>query len=181
MLGPGMTRMLIDKSMRALDYLNQWTWTRAVQNPLQPTKREAPGLDETALMMYERLWNATMFPGLLIDEVATWSIRSETVNTARMLYPDIHEGLRAQMSEQVFSGEFLPSYDQRIQLSMLLGVPDAQLNPNFLMTYQAMVDEAQAEREMAAQSMASGKPGRPSGSPTISQQYRTTSQKVQEQ
>lgn len=180
-LGPGVTRALIDKSMRAIDYLNQWTWTRAVMNPLQPTNTEAPGLDELALSMFERLWNATMFPGLLIDEVATWSMTPETVNTARMLYPDIHEGLRAQMAEKVFTGEFLPSYDQRIQLSMLLGVPDAQLQPTFLATYDALIAEAQAERDMAAQSLMSRSPGRPAGSPSLAQQYRTLSQRVQEQ
>lgn len=181
MLGPGMTRMMVDKSLKALGYLNQWTWTRAVTNPLQPTWNEAPGLDELALSMFERLWNATMFPGLLIDEVATWSVTEETVSTARMLYPDIHEGLRAQLQEKVFTGEFLPTYDQRIQLSMLLQVPDAQLNPEFLMTYEALIGEAQAEQMAAAQGISSGKPGRPTGSPTLSQQYRTTSQRVQDQ
>lgn len=180
MLGPEVMAGLIDRQLKAVSFMNRFLNTRSLNNPLQPTQTEAPGIDELFIDSFERLWNGVMFPGLLIDEVATWTVTGETVQTSRYLYPELYASVQRKMADLVFSGEFEPDYDQRVQLSALLGVMDSSLQPEKMGDYDAIMAQAQMERDQAAAAISNKAPGRAAGDPTISQQMKTTSQRVAE-
>lgn len=180
MLGPGLTQRLMESNLKAVNFLNRFLKTRQIQNPLQPTLTAAPIIDEVFCSAFERMWNATMFPGLMIDELATWSLTGETLQVTGYLYPEIYGALHTRMAELVFSGQFEPTYQQRVQLSALLGVPDSTLQPSFQVGYSMATQEALAEQQAAAQSLMSSRPGRSAGNPSFAQQNRTISQRVQE-
>jgi hypothetical protein len=116
-----------------------------------------------------------MFPGVIVDEVATWSLSLETIAAAGSVHPDLLSEMATSMTEQVMSGTFKPDLHQRMQLSGLTGIPDLSIRPDFQVAYGSYMEAALAAQAPPAPA---GKPGRPSGSPTMSQQFRTLSEQV---
>jgi hypothetical protein len=175
MLGPQTTGQVLDRTMRAMTFLGQYAqMSRFPRNPWEPKETLGP-LDDGAIDGFERVWNATVFPGTIVDEVATWNLSLETIAAAGSVHPDLLAEMAGRMTEAVLGGEFEPDLHQRGQLSLLTGIPDLSVRPDFQVAYGSYMEVA-----LAAQAPAPtrGQPGRPSGSPTMSQQFRTLSEQT---
>jgi hypothetical protein len=173
-VAPDATVQVTESAMRGVEWLSQFQYgTKQTVDPFMPGDTDAPVSDDD-ISTYERVWNATMFPGAIIDKLALWQLDEETIATANQVHPETVQKLKSSLAEAITTGELKPTYQQRLQLSALFSLPAFETTPEVqgrLMMYAQ--SQAAPEQEKTAE-----KPGRPVGSPTMAQQYQTVSQKA---
>lgn len=157
---------------RAVGFLYQSLGQARPSNPLLPREKQQPA-PAAAISQAQRLWNATMFPGVLLDELSRWQLSDETLLASRAVYPELVSEIQVQLMEKLAQG-WTPNYQQRLQLSGLMGVADPSIDPGFQSRLSGYAMEVSARQ---AQQMPRRMPGS-TGAPSLAQQYRTVSQEV---
>jgi len=171
-VSPEASQQVVNTAFRAAEWLSKFqAGTKQVSDPFRPQDTQVP-VSPGEITTYERVWNATMFPGVILDKLATWQLDDETLMTAVQVHPEVVADIKQQVGEAVTLGEMKPTYQQRLQLGALFGLQAPEASPEMqgrIMMY--------AQSQMATeQSSSAAPPGRPAGSPTMSQQYKTVSQ-----
>lgn len=174
---PEVAMKMRDSASKALVLLDQNM--KPTGGSVDPFRRGDVGaISSTDIAQAERTWNAVMWPGQFLDEIAQWSLTQETAKVAGTVYPDMVREVSEQVAEKIADG-WEPSRRQRQQLTMLLGVRTVESSPEYQARFQGYV-------QVANQGLSGGggsapparKPGS-TGSPSIAQSYRTTAQNIE--
>lgn len=175
-IDPEMANNMVNSSMRAIGFLSQYKGHRDQVNPLTGKSEGYVSADD--IDSFEKVWNGVMFPGVLVDELATWNLSDETVMAVGQVHPSLLQDVQQRVIGELAGGMLKPTYQQRLQLSVLTGLRDDTLTPEFMATYSMATESAMAQSQ---NTQGRRKPGRPTGSPTLGQQYRTMSQRLSEE
>ena len=182
---PELSRDAIQTSLAAVNFMERFgRASKSIPDPLQPTQTEGV-VDEVSMRSYEDLWNASMFPAVILDELANWDIKEETILALSTVHPSYLQDVRNHVQDKLLSGAWKPTYQQRIQLGPLLGLAEQTASPQFqsrLNQYVQMAAQAQAADGQGGgrKSGSAGRPGVNRGNPTFAQQNQTLSQRASE-
>ena len=134
----------------------QFLHARAPKDPggtstLQPLLDDwEPNDQEVAT--FERYVRAALNPLSVLDDLEAGSLTKEGVETMRELYPQLHEMTLRKITERLAEKKDKLPYSDRINLSLLFGVPtDDTVRPGFIARTQAMW-RAQPKQEAGGQS-----------------------------
>ena len=167
-IDPQMAQEMQQSMMRSVQFMSRYN-LRENANPL--TGNPNPVVSALDIMTYEKAWDASMDPRVIVNEVGLGTLTQESLEAARFVYPEMTEKLamKAQMS---IMGNRRTTLQQRMQVGLLTSTPDSSLLPEFQSVYNNTAQTAQAEQEDPTR----GKPGRNAGSPTFAQSNKTLSE-----
>ena len=169
---PKAQRAAVNTALRQLDYLNN----ALPKGTAAPTPFAAP-LPPTRQQVQSWLTKlrAVENPATILDDIAAGKLTVEAVEAVREVYPETLTSIQTQVMERLTALQSrgkAPSYLQRLQLGLLLGIPtDPLLAPNVARAIQAQY----AAQPGAAQGGASPAPGRSRKVPQLASGFRTGS------
>lgn len=130
-------------------------------------KRITPSRSE--MLKFARYVRAVNDPMTVLEDLAAGQLSREGVEVLRTLYPSMYQAVQAQMLDHLSELRQGLKYEQRTQLTLLLGVPiDPSNRPEVLRSIQAMY---QTQTQQKQQQGGSG------SSSQIAQLYQTQAQK----
>lgn len=134
---PQMTQTMVDKQLEAAMYLH----SKMPKNPSQgQTLNEAiddwhPSDQDIAT--FERYVKAAQDPLSVLDDMKAGTLTREGVETLKVLYPRLYGSIQTQTIEHLATLQVKLPYYQRINLSVLLGLPvDQSMTPSFVTQMQ---------------------------------------------
>ena len=102
----------------------------AFVRPYQPSSLE--------LAKFERYLQIAETPLTVLDEVKHGTLTREHVEALQALYPEIYKQIQQRVMTNINSGQWNLSYERKLQLGILLGVPaDSSLQPESVLQLQA--------------------------------------------
>jgi hypothetical protein len=150
---PGISGQVALTAAKAVQFLH----SRAPKDPgsantLQPMIDDwEPNDQEVAT--FERYVRAAFQPLSVLDDLAAGDLTAEGVETVKELYPQLHEMMLGKLSEQIAERKEKLPYEDRINLSLLFGVPaDDTMRPDFIARTQAMWAASQQQQPTGGQS-----------------------------
>jgi hypothetical protein len=134
---PRVQQAMQASTARALSYLQRVRPRgRALAGELRPRTDSLPSRDE--MERFVRIARAVEDPLSVLRDLESRTLTPEAVSAIREVYPALHARIVAQATEAIANAEREPSYQDRIQLGLLLGIPtDPSLTPEMLATIQA--------------------------------------------
>ena len=106
----------------------------------QPSLYDVFEDDDPSLVEMDRwvnMFEAIEDPISILDRLAEGSLEIEHVDAVQAVYPELLAAVRAELAQTVAELSDLPSYQQRMELGTLLGVPvDRSLSGSFVQTMQ---------------------------------------------
>jgi hypothetical protein len=134
-----------------------------------PAQNDAGAFPEPATMTdrqrakFEHAATVAHFPGTIYKEMASGWINPETVTVLASLYPGLLNDIRTKVLDEIATDSKKIGYNQRLQLSKLLGIPTTANMQNMAAIQAAHVQQAAAQqpasnisavkREMGSQEM----------------------------
>lgn len=122
----------------------------------QPSLFDIFETEDPSLVEMDRwlnMFEAIEDPVSILDKLAEGSLEVEHVDAVQAVYPELLTLVRAELTQTVAELSSLPSYQQRMELGTLLGVPvDRTLSSSFVHSMQqtfaqtAQQDQAQTSR-----------------------------------
>jgi hypothetical protein len=126
-------------AVRAMQYLQSQIppQNRAAHARLFPQREpRAPAHGE--MVRFMRAVHAVEEPLSILDELAARRLRRASVDAVRAVYPRLYQQIVTEMTRELAASEREPSYQDRLALGILFGVPtDPSLRPAFIATIQA--------------------------------------------
>lgn len=177
--------ILADVAMHSTQ-VGQWLqMNRPGQAPRSPTMPNGPRqvASVAEMMRFYHMWEAAQRPTVIYSQILDGNVRNETIEAVRELYPAFFHGVQSSMAEQLGQLTELPPRKTRFIFDQIMGGHGAVMpafSPGFQMRQQEHVAQAQAAQGAAGGAGAPQSPGRPTGSPTLSQQYRSQTQRATE-
>lgn len=114
----------------------------AFTRPYQP-----PSLE---LAKFERYVQVAEAPLTILEEVKNGTLTREHVEALQALYPEIYRQVQQRIMSNITSGKWSLSYERRLQLGILLGVPaDSSLQPESVAQLQGTFAAEEAEQPRA--------------------------------
>ena len=114
----------------------------AFQRPYQPSSLE--------LAKFERYVQVAEAPLTILEEVKNGTLTREHVEALQALYPEIYRQVQQRIMSNITSGKWSLSYERRLQLGILLGVPaDSSLQPESVAQLQSNFATEEAEEPRA--------------------------------
>lgn len=106
-----------------------------------------PRVDEAELARFARRVEAVSDPMTVLEDMRRGAISREGIEAIREVYPKLFAQMQAEALEHLARATKEPSYEDRLQLGVLLGSPtDPTLVPEFIATMQQMkADAAKAQ------------------------------------
>lgn len=172
---PGIGRAVRTTLMRATSFLQskipEPTVDRFSLTPQLEKKQYTPQDMQSFLRYYE----AARHPGLLAHELAQGKVHPETVEAVQTVAPKLYAELQQKVMQAARDLKSPLSYDQKIQLGVLFGVPTHwSLDPTFLYAFQqTKVPPAPTQKPNGPQ------PRGKQGAKLDSSMYATTTEAVQ--
>lgn len=153
---PNVQRVVQARSARAVAYLQSVRpRSRVMPGQLRVDPRQAlpsrPEMDR-----FLRIARAVDNPASVLDDIRSRRITPEAIAAIREVYPSLYRQIVRAVASELSNADREPSYQDRLQLGTLLGVPtDPSLDPSTLATLQ-QAHTALASAGQAAQPRAAG-------------------------
>lgn len=178
-LAPGMVDAVTRQNVAVLSYLK----TQAP--PLRPKYPGMPQLGNTEptlpeMESYMRKVQAVMNPFFITEALSDGNLHTDTVEAMDAVYPLMMLDIREQVLESLAESEEPLDRKRAISVDKLFGGVGAIHRPNspgFQGRLGVTSEEEQSKRQGAPKG---GKPGRPSGMPSLSQQMKSPAQVASE-
>jgi hypothetical protein len=87
------------------------------------------------------------FPGTIYKEMASGWVNPETVTVLASLYPGLLNDIRTKVLDEITADGKKIGYNQRLQLSKLLGIPTTANMQNLAATQAAHAQQQQAKQQ----------------------------------
>lgn len=124
-------------AVRASDFLASKMPSAPQRVSLQPhleRERMPPPHEMEKYLRYER---AVSDPLSVLEDARKGRLRPEAVEALQAVYPTLYQGLRSQVTASLAERATRLTYPERVQLSMLLGLPaDPSVEPKAIAAYQ---------------------------------------------
>lgn len=143
---PGISGQAAITASKALQFLH----ARAPKNPMSVHTTQ-PLLDDwqpndAEVSKFERYVRAAFDPMTVLEDLESGTLTKEGVETMRELYPQLHAMTLEKLSEKLSQKKDRLPYEDRVNLSLLLGVPvDDTMRPDFISRTQQMWAEKPTE------------------------------------
>ena len=113
-IDPQMAQEMQQSMMRSVQFMSRYN-LRENANPL--TGNPNPVVSALDIMTYEKAWDASMDPRVIVNEVGLGTLTQESLEAARFVYPEMTEKLamKAQMS---IMGNRRTTLQQRMQVGL---------------------------------------------------------------
>jgi hypothetical protein len=189
-LGPGRVSSQIDPvtgDAMAAGLVRAVTYLQANLPPLdQPTlfaalrdEDDAPSLTE--MTSFLRRWEALEDPGGLLFRAADGTLEPEHVESVQAVFPELMTMLRSEGMDAVATSRGLPSFQQRVTIGTLLGIPtDRALAPSTLFTLQQTYSQTAGQAQTAGGGGRRGVTRHASSTASFSSDTQTSSQSMEE-
>ena len=136
-----------------------------------------PSIEE--MDRFLRIARAVDDPGSVLDDLRSRRLTPEAIDAVRAVYPALYRQIVATVMREMAEGEHRPSYQDRLQLGVLLGIPtDPSLAPESLRILQQAHEAASAANPQAASGGASR--GGSGGAPDLSRGLAGASDRTEE-
>jgi hypothetical protein len=147
----------------------QYLLDKAPKDPgtVQRMGRTAWKPDSLAIRRWSRYVQAVQNPMSAVEGVMNGTITPQAAEALRDMYPATFQRIQQQVWENADEIRANSSYDQRIRLSVLMGVP---LEPSAQRSSVQFVQQQFAEREAAQQAPSGPRPGPAKPEPTTKAQ-----------
>ena len=179
---PQMTQSMVDKQLEAAMYLH----TKMPKNPSQGQTMN-PAIDDwhpsdQDIAVFERYVKAAQDPLSVLDDMKAGTLTREGVETIKTLYPRLYDSIQTQTIEHLATLQVKLPYYQRINLSVLLGLPvDQSMTPSFVTQmqgyYAGSVQQA-AQGSMGGKVKGGGSIIKPGAFRKTSEMHMTSTQRI---
>jgi len=172
---PTARAVAVDTALRQLDYLRR-NMPQGLAAPTPFAPKLPPSRQEMSAWL-NRL-KAIESPTSILDDLAAGKLTPEAVDAVRSVYPETYADIQGKVLEQLASLESKgkrPSYAQRIQLGLVLGIPtDPMLDPA---TLRAVQGQYQAQPNQVREGAVTPAPGR---APNIAKAFQSGSEELEQ-
>jgi len=110
----------VNAAQRAVDFLSTKVPPPS-QDPFEPTTPERMSIGQEAeLQSYtEAIWK----PGKILDEMRDGTLKTETIDAVRAVYPEFYREVTGKVLEELASRKLKLSQAQQVDVALLLGRP----------------------------------------------------------
>lgn len=135
-LAPEHAMAIASKASDAVGYVRSKLPPRTITtDALGRTKFNPPS--DMDISKWERYLTASFAPATIIEDFANGKLTPEAAETARELYPLLHQELAERVYDAIHSGEIEPSWEQLKALSIWTGTPMHEcMHPEFIAVMQ---------------------------------------------
>lgn len=143
----GVGAQLQSQSVRAIEYLR--THIPRNQSPSNPFEKSRFRPSSREVASFEKRLKAALDPYSVLDDLQKGKLARESVETLQAVYPYFHSRVSEELVSQASERKRELSFDERLRLSLLLGMPiEASARTENVTYYQSLYgQETQAERQ----------------------------------
>jgi len=139
---PKITTQMATQAVKAAGFLH----SKAPKDPMPNNtltlsqKRWRPS--DADISKWARYVRAADDPLSILDDIQAGRVSVEAVETLRELYPELHKSITTEIAERAGELQQTLPYEDRVQLSILFGVPvDPTMEPRFISQMQALYNQ----------------------------------------
>lgn len=153
---PGLSQSIEGMAQRQADYLaTKIAPTRNGPTDSTFSRTRPPRVSPADVRKLKRAVEAVENPQSVLDKAARGDLKRDDVEALKAVYPSVFRDLQETVKDELAEVDELPSYQDRMQLALLLDIPtDPSLEPEFIQRMQAGAQQGsqQAQQEQAGSS-----------------------------